>query len=276
MDSERLKDERAGEAAADPDRLLPGEDPSTPYPDEAQKWVEVYDELLLGGSDGAPKLYKMHRETKRVIGDDANKVREFEPLPGVPKYAGVKLFLPLFPFLAVLAAWGLETVAAFVTSRISRASDLTSLAGPIAIAAAILPAAFSLARIHPYELSYYNAFVGGLPGAVRAGFESQYYDLIYVKMTDWFNANLPANARITFLPNNKEYVRNSPWLVWTGRLRPDVRFVNLESADFLVLTHEARWPDYAGLSRSYAKRPVLWQLTVERVPLVTVYRLATD
>jgi WD40 repeat protein len=43
----------------------------------------VYDELLFGGSDGTPKLYKMHRETKRVIGDDANKVREYEAMPGV-------------------------------------------------------------------------------------------------------------------------------------------------------------------------------------------------
>lgn len=43
---------------------------------------KVYDELLIGGSDGVPRLYKMHRETKRVIGDDANKVREFEPMPG--------------------------------------------------------------------------------------------------------------------------------------------------------------------------------------------------
>jgi hypothetical protein len=46
LDNERLKDERAGEEAADPDRLLPGEDPASPYPDDAQKWVEVYDELL--------------------------------------------------------------------------------------------------------------------------------------------------------------------------------------------------------------------------------------
>ena len=46
MDSERLRDERAGEEAADPDRLLPGEDPATPYRDDAEKWVEVYDELL--------------------------------------------------------------------------------------------------------------------------------------------------------------------------------------------------------------------------------------
>lgn len=46
MDSERLRDERAGEAAADPDRLLPGEDPASPYPDDAEKWIEVYEELL--------------------------------------------------------------------------------------------------------------------------------------------------------------------------------------------------------------------------------------
>ncbi|QEL15987.1 WD40 domain-containing protein [Limnoglobus roseus] len=42
----------------------------------------VYDELLIAGSDGTPRLYKMHRETKRVIGDDANKVKQFEPMPG--------------------------------------------------------------------------------------------------------------------------------------------------------------------------------------------------
>src|SRR5690349_13941278 len=44
---------------------------------------KVYDELMFGGSDGTPRLYKMHRETKRVIGDDANKIREYESMPGV-------------------------------------------------------------------------------------------------------------------------------------------------------------------------------------------------
>jgi WD40 repeat protein/mono/diheme cytochrome c family protein len=51
-------------------------------PDTPKAKPYPYEELLVGGSDGAPRLYKMHRETKRVIGDDANKVREYEPLPG--------------------------------------------------------------------------------------------------------------------------------------------------------------------------------------------------
>ncbi|MGL6072714.1 MAG: c-type cytochrome domain-containing protein [Fimbriiglobus sp.] len=44
--------------------------------------AQVYDELLCAGSDGKPRLYKMHREVKRVIGDDANKIKEFEAMTG--------------------------------------------------------------------------------------------------------------------------------------------------------------------------------------------------
>ena len=40
------------------------------------------DEVLVGGADGAPQIYKMFRETKRVIGDNANLIRIFPNLPG--------------------------------------------------------------------------------------------------------------------------------------------------------------------------------------------------
>jgi WD40 repeat protein/mono/diheme cytochrome c family protein len=42
----------------------------------------AYDEILAAGSDGRPRLYKMHREVKREIGDNANLVREYEPMTG--------------------------------------------------------------------------------------------------------------------------------------------------------------------------------------------------
>ncbi len=47
--------------------------------DTSDRW---YDELLTAGSDGVPRLYKMHREKKRVIGDDANRIREYAEMPG--------------------------------------------------------------------------------------------------------------------------------------------------------------------------------------------------
>ncbi len=40
------------------------------------------DEIIIGGSDGEPKLYRVFRQTVRVIGDDSNLIREFPPLPG--------------------------------------------------------------------------------------------------------------------------------------------------------------------------------------------------
>lgn len=43
---------------------------------------KIYDELVVGGSDGTPRLYKMHRTEKRQIGDDSNRLREFAKMPG--------------------------------------------------------------------------------------------------------------------------------------------------------------------------------------------------
>lgn len=40
------------------------------------------DEVLVGGSDGTPRIYRMQRKTKRVIGDDANLLRRFPAMRG--------------------------------------------------------------------------------------------------------------------------------------------------------------------------------------------------
>lgn len=39
-------------------------------------------EVLVGGSDGAPKVYRLYRETERRIGDDANLIRQFPTQQG--------------------------------------------------------------------------------------------------------------------------------------------------------------------------------------------------
>lgn len=40
------------------------------------------DEIVVGGSDGIPKLYRIFRNTPRKIGDDANLLFEFPPMEG--------------------------------------------------------------------------------------------------------------------------------------------------------------------------------------------------
>jgi WD40 repeat protein/mono/diheme cytochrome c family protein len=51
-------------------------------PDAKGAAPQLYDEVVCGGSDGVPRLYKVHRETKRRIGDDDNKVRQYEAMAG--------------------------------------------------------------------------------------------------------------------------------------------------------------------------------------------------
>jgi WD40 repeat protein len=40
------------------------------------------EQVLVGGSDGLPKLFKIFRTRVRVIGDDFNQIRSYEALPG--------------------------------------------------------------------------------------------------------------------------------------------------------------------------------------------------
>ncbi|WP_337175700.1 DUF1549 domain-containing protein [Paludisphaera sp.] len=40
------------------------------------------DEIVVGGSDGEPKVYRIFRQTQRVIGDDSNLMRSLPPLSG--------------------------------------------------------------------------------------------------------------------------------------------------------------------------------------------------
>ena len=39
-------------------------------------------EILVGGADGTPKIYRVFRQTARAIGDDANLIRQLDTLPG--------------------------------------------------------------------------------------------------------------------------------------------------------------------------------------------------
>lgn len=40
------------------------------------------EEILVGGSDGTPQIYRIHREVKRVIGDNSNLLRSFPKMSG--------------------------------------------------------------------------------------------------------------------------------------------------------------------------------------------------
>jgi WD40 repeat protein/mono/diheme cytochrome c family protein len=92
--------------------------------------ARLYDDaLIFGGADGIPRLYKMHRTRKRVIGDDFNKVREYPALPG-RIYA-----LAVRPdgewFAAGSSLDGSGEIRVFRTEDASQVSKLEGQPGPV-------------------------------------------------------------------------------------------------------------------------------------------------
>ena len=65
--------------------------------------------------------------------------------------------------------------------------------------------ALALTGIHPYELSYYNALVGGPRGAWDRGLELTYwYDAFTPGVFADLNRCFPAHAQVTFLNKKTE------------------------------------------------------------------------
>jgi hypothetical protein len=137
-----------------------------------------------------------------------------------PAHDGVRLLLPSFFFLAAFAGWG-SFLAARAVARLVRMPDaLANLAVALIV---LTPAAFELAHIHPFELSYYNSLIGGPRGAWRRGFELTYwFDAFNKETLDDLNRVLPRDSMVE-QPNK---LTNSPTfqeLQNLGALRGDIK-----------------------------------------------------
>jgi hypothetical protein len=215
-------------------------------------------------------------------------------LPSSPNHDGVRLFLPQFPFLALLGGLGFEQAWDMVGKRAapSRAGarpgggqgpaqdeEHPSLPAPRArrralvarralCAAVFVPPAVMLAHAHPFELAYYNEVVGGARGALARGFEATY----------WWDAATPrfltALQRV-LPPHTRVWVGAAPYhfqqLQEEGLLRRDLVFTDSLPAPFLILQTRQ------GLFRSFEwrlledVRPLIVQ-SYDGVPLLALYR----
>lgn len=140
-------------------------------------------------------------------------------MPGVPKYDGVRLFLPAFPFLACLAGMGLRAAYRWLTQR------LRSQHRAFAVAAAyFLWLAAAIAWMHPFYLSYYGGLAGGVRGAHSLlGMESTYWsDVVDEDAVQFIVDRTPPGGSFVVFP----YERLAMDLILKEHLkkeRPDIR-----------------------------------------------------
>jgi hypothetical protein len=193
-----------------------------------------------------------------------------------PAHDGVRLMLPAFAFLAILAGWGIAWVgdglirlagvdrggATFDGSTADlatphpnpppqggrrpegRGRTTVTVAHLIVAMAFLALAGWQLVRIHPFELSYYNELIGGPRGAWRRGFELSYwYDAFTPAAIRELNEGLPRGAQITFLDDLSSPVMVGQDLQSLGALRSDLvlGLGNPRQFPFVwLLTHDSK------------------------------------
>jgi Flp pilus assembly protein TadD len=146
-------------------------------------------------------------------------------LPGSPGHDGVRLFLPSFAFLAAVSAKGFYHFCAEILPRMAARLPrsrlrLETFGAWLLLCVMIVPSAIVLARVHPYELSYYNSLAGGIPGAHKLGMETTYWwDPLNEEGCRLINDTLPDSARVFAM---------NPWyfdsLKRLGRIKKSLTF----------------------------------------------------
>jgi len=142
-------------------------------------------------------------------------------MPRTPGHDGVRLFLPAFGMLALLAGPGAEQFRAWV-GRLSR----------WLVGASLLEGALSVAVMMPVPLSYYSPVVGGLPGAAKLGMEPTYYwDALDADALAWLREKTEAGRTIRFstFPSSWLYLRR------TGGLPPKLAPLDPGSPQWYVV-----------------------------------------
>jgi len=104
-------------------------------------------------------------------------------------YDGVRHALFVLPALALLAGFGAAALAEWARPGWVRRGAVGALA-----LACLLPLP-ALVRLHPYQMTYFNVFVGGLSGA-SGRYETDYWLSGYKEAIEWVNRQArPGGAR---------------------------------------------------------------------------------
>jgi hypothetical protein len=139
------------------------------------------------------------------------------------------------------------------------------------LALLLLPPLLDVCLYHPFQLSYYNVFVGGLRGAYDRGLEATYFmEAITPRFLDHLNQKLPPGAAINGLFANfmLEYYQKE------GRLRPDLKITEDKQCDYVLVVNRrsilsslarGKWPNFDFNDQPYAS------VSLGGVPLVSVY-----
>jgi 4-amino-4-deoxy-L-arabinose transferase-like glycosyltransferase len=197
-------------------------------------------------------------------------------LPGAVLHDGVRQLLSSLPFLVALAGVGFYVLSSWLLQAINRFEFWQRVKNRDfkIIAALFLLATFhpalDLYLVHPFQLSYYNRLVGGIPGAHQRGLEATYFmEAITPQFLRRINDKLPSDATVnaSFANFMFEFYQKE------GVVRRDIRFSESSSADFYLLLNRRSVLSAKDRHILQSSATVIDAVTVAGVPLVALFDL---
>lgn len=222
--------------------------------------------MIFGSMPAVTPLFMLGgavRSIKRHFRDDGFVILLSAPvfiaafiMPGAPGHDGIRLFMPVFPFIAALTGFGFI----LIVERIKNKKVTAALA-----ALALIPGLVGIIRWHPYELSYYGGLLGGARGAHKLGMESTYwFDVLnpeneasVVKATE----GAPRTFKLSLLP--------ILWRIETGRLGPDATATTDNPYWLLAIARQGMLSDIQRLIMEYGSPR--WELRVDGIRLAALF-----
>lgn len=200
--------------------------------------------------------------------------------PGGLVIDGIRYFMPVFPFIMIIAAYGFKCL---MDDFPYKSLGLPKAIPILVLIVSIMPGLLSIIQLHPAEVSYYNGLIGGLSGAEKAGMEITYWgEVITPEMYTWLNENVPINGRVKILPVYPAenvpisalsfYPDTIIYCQGKGLFRKDINFFSPPPYDYLVLVSrqglftELEWSLYKNIKPVYS-------LKRNGVQLAGIYRL---
>ena len=199
-------------------------------------------------------------------------------LPGAVLHDGVRQMLPALPFLAATAGGGFYIVSEWLLWSVRRSTKLQAvgnLRGKLIAVLGLLilfSPALDLYLCHPFQLSFYNRFVGGVRGAYQRGLELTYsMEAFTPEFVEALNTKLPQNSVInaSFANFMFNYYQRE------GRLRADITISDAESADYYILLNRRSVLAARERLLMNGSKPIYLAEQLAGVPLVAVFELKT-
>lgn len=187
--------------------------------------------------------------------------------PSTPKYDGVRLFLPAFPFICLIAGIGIWKIAG-IAKRV-RLEKIFYFLFAFLFALTLY---FSIVKIHPYQSSYFNELVGGLRGAQKMGLETECWGNAYIGVLPWMNDHPDQTFWIYMADIEPRILCGFDLYKQDGLLKQSVKLDSRQNSDYLVLLirqgffNEEMWKIYR------TQKPV-FSVHVSGADLVSIYAL---